>query len=432
MQARAFVVVVAVALPFAAACPAPAPDEAGEGEGEGETGGEGESDQCDAATQKPLPGAGAIYYGTRQPTHVQLSSRQVKAIVGLGENPPPGAECSGTLIAADVVLTATHCTRDVDATNFYVTFGDDDYNPELVVDVIEKNENPTYDITMLRLAYAPSTQIDVEPIPAFAGTLSRLDFGEIFEQSGFGQTETGNSNGRFFVAEPFDSFEDGGFLVVNGENQHGVCFGDSGGPSLRQTTDGVRVVGALSYGDESCTGYDRYTRVDLVQDWIAAYAGDIPGARPEPCGDVTARGQCSTDGRVASFCEQGALRHTPCAVGDICHDDGTHARCVPVEDAPCGAVTGVGACDGEVLSWCDHDVLRQRDCAACGDQLCVQIDATVGFGCVDNHCGDLDYLGECDGDVARWCDDGQVKTEDCAAGNSTCGFVDNDTGYYCR
>jgi hypothetical protein len=430
MHLRALLAAVVV-LPFASACSDKAPDVPAEGEGEGE--GEGESEQCDAATQKPLPGAGAIYFGTRSPSHVQLSPQQVKAVVGLGENPPPGAECSGTLIADDVVLTATHCTDGIDATNFYVTFGDDDYNPELIVDVIGKNENPTYDITMLRLAFAPATRIDVEPIPVFAGTLTQFDFGEIFEQSGFGQTETGNSNGRFFVAELFDSFEDGGYLVVNGENQHGVCFGDSGGPSLRQTADaGVRVVGALSWGDESCTGYDRYTRVDLVQDWIAAYAGDIPGAEPVPCGAVTARGQCSTDGRVASFCEQGTLRHDPCATAEVCHDDGDEARCVALADAPCGAITGYGACDGEVLSWCDHDVLRERDCGSCGDQVCVLVDTTVGFGCVDNHCGDLDYLGECDGNVARWCDDGEVKTEDCATSRTTCGFVDNDTGYYCR
>jgi hypothetical protein len=421
-----------------AACPEASEDEdQGDGDGDGEDGGDGEDDdddgQCGPETQKPLPGAGAVYFGTREPTHVQLSPAQMRAIVGIGENPPPGAECSGTLIAADVVLTATHCTEGIRATNFYVTFGEDDYDPELVVDVIEKNEHPEYDITMLRLAFAPATQIDVAPIPAFAGQLGTADFGEIFEQSGFGQTETGDSNGRLFVAEPFDSFEDGGYLVVNGEGRHGVCFGDSGGPSLRQTADaGVRVVGALSWGDPTCTGYDRYTRVDLVQDWIGSYAGEIPGGGPVPCGVVDVRGRCSNDGRAATFCGDSSLRHDTCAEEEVCHDDGDRARCIPVADAPCGALTAVGACDGDVLSWCDDDVLRVRDCAACGGQLCVHVDDVVGFGCVDNHCGDLDFRGECAGDVARWCNDGEIATEDCAAQGSTCGFVDEDTGFYCR
>jgi hypothetical protein len=413
------------------------PDTDGDGGsgGDGGTEGEGEADdgRCDAATQKPLPGPGAVFYGTRNPTHVQLSAAQMRAIVGIGQNPPPGAECTGTLISQDVLLTAVHCVAGIRATSFYATFGEDDYDPELIIEVTEKIEHPDYDIAMLRLAYAPATQVDVEPIPAFGGRLTSADFGEIFEQAGFGMTETGNSNGRLFVAEPFDSFEDGGYLVVNGEGRHGVCFGDSGGPSLRQTVDaGVRVVGALSYGDPSCTGYDRYTRVDLVQDWIAAFAGEIPGAGPVPCGSVDERGRCSIDGRVATFCDGGSLRYDPCGDDEVCFDDGTEARCVPVEQAPCGVVAALGACTGEVLSWCDGAVLRERDCAACGGQLCVKVDDVVGFGCVDNRCGDLDFRGECRGDVARWCSDGAIATEDCAQQGTTCGFVDEETGYYCR
>jgi len=412
-------------------CPVNAPaDEGSEVAGEGEG---GESGQCPAETQKPLPGAGAVYYGTRDPTHVQLSPSQLRAIVGVGEDPPPSASCSGTLIAPDVVLTAMHCTAGLPATTFYVTYGVNDFDPELIVRAVAKNEHPEYDIAMLRLAYAPSTRIDVEPIPVFGGRLTSADFGEIFEQAGFGQTETGDSDGRHFVAAPFDSFEDGGYLVVNGEGRHGVCFGDSGGPSLRQTVDaGVRVVGALSYGDPSCTGYDRYTRVDLVQEWIEAWAGSIPDGGPVPCGAVGADGSCSANGRVAVFCEADELRRDVCGDDEVCVDDGSTSRCVPVTSAPCGAVTALGACDGDVLSWCDRNELRVRDCAACGGQLCVKVDDAVGFGCVDDNCGGLDFRGACDGDVARWCSDGTLESEDCAAQSSTCGFIDDETGFYCR
>jgi hypothetical protein len=212
-----------------------------------------------------------------------------------------------------------------------------------------------------------------------------------------------------------------------------VCFGDSGGPSLRQTTDaGVRVVGALSYGDPSCTGYDRYTRVDLVQDWIEAWAGAIPGGGPVPCGAVDGHGSCSIDGRVAVYCEDDELRRDVCGDDEVCVDDGASSRCIPTAEAPCGAVTALGACDGDVLSWCDRSELRVRDCAACGGQLCVKVDDVVGFGCVDDNCGDLDFRGECDGDVARWCSDGTIETEDCAAQGSSCGFIDDETGFYCR
>jgi hypothetical protein len=388
---------------------------------------------CGVASAKPVAGPGAVVAGTRDPSHVQLDPAQIEAVVGVGVGNPPGASCSGTLIADDVVLTATHCTEGTPATAFFVTFGVDDYDPDLVVDVVDKSEHPSLDIAMLRLASAPPTQIDVRPIPAFGGTLTAADIGEVFEQAGFGATESGRTDGRYFVAEPLHSFEEGGYLVVDGEGRHGVCFGDSGGPSLRQTEDaGVRVVGVLSWGDPSCTGLDRFTRVDLVQDWLVDFAGPIPAALPQPCSDVDTAGRCSADARVATYCEGDTRRVDPCADDEVCLDDGTRARCVPAASAPCGTTTAFGACADGVLSWCDGDVVRTRDCGECGEQFCRLVDNAQGFACVDSACGDLDYRGECVGDTARWCDDGVIESLDCAAEGSRCAFIDDDTGFFCR
>lgn len=47
-------------------------------------------------------------------------------------------------------------------------------------------------------------------------------------------------------------------------------------------------------------------------------------------------------------------------------------------------------------------------------------------------CGGLDYLGECVGDVARWCSDGTTVAErDCAAEGRVCRWIDDQVGYYC-
>jgi hypothetical protein len=408
----------------------------GEGEaGEGEAAeGEGEGEAADCSVDKGIPGANLVVNGTREPTHVLLSEAQQLAVVAIGERGSEGGVCSGALIAEDVVLSAVHCTEDIDATHFTILFGIDDLAPVLQVAVVEKTENPDHDIAMLRLASHPADAIDVQPIAVFGGTLLESDVGEIFEQSGYGATETGDSNGRFFVAEPFYGFEDD-YLMVNGEGRHGVCFGDSGGPSLRQTVDGdVRVMGALSWGDESCVDIDRYTRVDLVQDWIEAFAGPIPdpGSTVASCGTVTSTGRCSPDGSVAEYCEADVLLQVQCADDEVCSDTVDGKRCVAASNVPCGTVTAFGTCSGDVLTWCDGDTVRVRDCDACGGDVCRLVDSVVGYACVEHQCGTIDFLGECDGNVARWCDNGVIKTEDCTESGTTCAFVDDDSGYYCQ
>ncbi|MCA9538406.1 MAG: trypsin-like serine protease, partial [Myxococcales bacterium] len=40
-----------------------------------------------------------------------------------------------------------------------------------------------------------------------------------------------------------------------------------------------------------------------------------------------------------------------------------------------------------------------------------------------NACGDLDFLGRCNGDVAEWCGQGQVQSRDCASQGLVCAYV---------
>ena len=54
-----------------------------------------------------------------------------------------------------------------------------------------------------------------------------------------------------------------------------------------------------------------------------------------------------------------------------------------------------------------------------------------GGGTTESTCEELGYLGAGDGDVARWCDDGEMKERDCAAEGLRCRWIDNSTGYYC-
>jgi hypothetical protein len=409
--------------------------------------------QCLAGTNKVIPGnAGAVYFGTRQPTHVPLEPDQILAVVGIGFGSPYDASCSGTLITEDIVLTAKHCTEGEPGGSMYALFGTDDMSPVLAVRSVAKREHPDHDMAMLQLESSPLAQLNVRPIPVDRGSLSFNDEGTTFEQAGYGQTETGSSNGRFFVAEPLDGFENGGReLVVNGEGQHGVCFGDSGGPSMRITDEGVRVVGALSWGDPNCVGRDRYARVDYALDWIEEWTGPTPGAdQGVPCGNITDIGRCDAQGTTATFCDGGQLVNDPCGAGFACGFDeatlGGAWRCLEAAADPCGGVTLFGQCDGGTLSWCDSGEVQIRNCGACGE-TCGLVDNTLGFACLDGSeppstdqnpptaggdCGDIDYTGACDGDTALWCDGGVLNTRDCANQGQVCGYVNDNIGFFCE
>jgi len=256
------------------------------------------------------------------------------------------------------------------------------------------------------------------------------------EQAGYGRTETGSSNGRFFVAEPLDGFENNGAtLVVNGMGERGVCYGDSGGPSLRMSPAGdVRVVGELEWGDESCVGRDRYTRVDTIRSWIEEWTGPTAGAGPVPCGSMTTEGVCNPDGNAVRFCAGDVLAYQACESGSSCGwsagDNGW--RCIPLAANPCAGATEHGRCDGQSLQWCERGgIARARDCQACGER-CVLVNGDFGYGCVTSNCGDVNYRGQCQGDVAQWCNtSGQLQTSDCAEQERHCGVVSRETGYFC-
>lgn len=46
-------------------------------------------------------------------------------------------------------------------------------------------------------------------------------------------------------------------------------------------------------------------------------------------------------------------------------------------------------------------------------------------------CGDVDYAGRCDGDTLVWCEDGALRSVDCASSGRTCGWQDSNVGYNC-
>lgn len=167
--------------------------------------------------------------------------------------------------------------------------------------------------------------------------------------------------------------------------------------------------------------------------------GSSPG-----CMGVPARGEC-IDG-VATYCDVGAdeIRRQDCgALGKECVIDAVRGATCQVEEEGQTCDTGLdyaGLCDGNVAVWCDTEqgLTVRWDCSAqgltCGQDVC----AEGAYCCGDdpepppdeNACGDLDYYGVCDGNVARWCQDGQPAQRTCGEGES-CQLDTCAEGAYC-
>jgi hypothetical protein len=180
----------------------------------------------------------------------------------------------------------------------------------------------------------------------------------------------------------------------------------------------------------------------------AVSGGGSPGGGASPggggCGSVTFQGECS--GSVLTWCEGGALKSFNCTDnGKTCgwQDDSVGNNCIQpaaVPDAPssgCGDVTYEGYCKDSTVVWCEDGKLKSQDCASLS--LTCGWEAAVGFNCIQPEqaaqaggaCGNVTYQGHCDGNTVVWCEGGELKKYDCGAAGLGCGYQSADIGHNC-
>ncbi len=283
-------------------------------------------------------------------------------------------------------------------------------------------------------------------------------------------------------------------FTVDGKGISSVCMGDSGGPALYAIDNQIYIVGTVSWGQSTCLGEAHYARVNDNIAWITEKLGHevedylLPIDSPEEpvpadeCEGITADGVC--DGTIHKWCsEDGTLHELDCKSLDmVCGNIGEFRTCITPEVSSCGNIGRKAICDGNILKWCGDDgTIKEVDCTilgeicasneyaacvkeedSCGsittavcdgnvvkwcgaigtliEHDCAEENKTCGltsFGeywCIDapaDNCGDVTFVGGCDGQVARWCQNGIVYEHDCALENKACGFVNDVDGYWC-
>ncbi len=257
------------------------------------------------------------------------------AVVALKRGGASSAFCTGTLVSPTVVLTAAHCIDMAGADpNIIAFFGSDIAGEGRGVSVTRKHQNINWDGNVgandIGLLLLGSPQDPTLPVPMNISPLTG-HVGDDYRHVGFGvydrDTQASDGKKRTGVTTITGT---GGDVVLSGDSNLSVCFGDSGGPGLITIDEVEYIAGIHSYTTgQNCNPPNGDTRVDLyVQDFIMPWIQENDPAcgmdylcSTVGCTDDPDCTPCGADGTCTSDC---ALPDPDCPtseIGDICQTD---------------------------------------------------------------------------------------------------------------
>jgi hypothetical protein len=213
--------------------------------------------------------------------------RSVVTIVGSG-----GTFCSGSLIAADLVLTAGHC---VQPGSIYKIL---EYGPDkqlLLRDTKNVAFHPGFDMKAINghrasadvaLLQLEAALADKKP-SAFGAPKTPLAAGNRFIIAGVGVTIRGDgrSGGTIRVADLVATGQPGSLQIrlmdpirQGAKPGLGACTGDSGAPVFEDQQGVATIIGVVSWStgpnnSAGCGGLTGVTPLTLYRDWIVQTAG---------------------------------------------------------------------------------------------------------------------------------------------------------------
>lgn len=193
--------------------------------------------------------------------------------------------CGGSLIKANWVVTAKHCLQGQSASGVRVRVGSTNRSSggstasgaQIVL-------HPSYDIALLRLSTnVTQTPIAVASASGATGTATRIiGWGQTCAPRGCGGAPvTLQELNTSIVADGSCSGINGAYEICtnNPGGRAGACYGDSGGPQIKQVGGAWQLIGATSRAGNSsstcATGPSIYMDVPAFRSWITQYAGSV-------------------------------------------------------------------------------------------------------------------------------------------------------------
>lgn len=266
------------------------------------------------------------------------------------------AYCSGTLVAARVVVTAAHCIHQQVPDAVVLGWSLEEDAPQ--VGVLFAREaagfDPTDfsdDIGVLVLEHdAP-----MAPVTLASGPIDEhMLLGARVRIVGFGSTHDGGDvRGKYQGWARVRAVDETTFSISPDPAQ--PCTGDSGGPALL-TIDGVEtLIGVTSSGDAACESFATETRVDAYLSFVLASVEASTRAAAsvgQPClsPDACRVGRCYAPSDAPSFpyCAGRCVEARDCPVGMECIEDaarGGECRYLPPSPGALGGTCSSSACE---------------------------------------------------------------------------------------